>query len=208
MPQPVRRFLLEVAIGALMLFLARSGSALDPNKAITQYHQDAWTERDGLPQGTVQAMTQTRDGYLWIGTRDGLARFDGVTFTVFRAAITEGLLANDIRALSEDRAGRLWIGTFNGGLSCYAEGKFRVYTAGEGLPGRGVLEILEARNGVVWFGTWDGRARFEGGESFPPHAPMASWVATVFPSARMRRASFGRQRKARCTGGSAIVSSP
>ena len=111
----------KAIIGLTILMTAGSGFALDPSKAITQYYLDVWTERDGLPQGTVQAITQTRDGYLWIGTRDGLARFDGVAFTVFRFEINASLCADDIRALREDTAGRLWIGTFKGGLSCYSE---------------------------------------------------------------------------------------
>ena len=108
----------------VLMLVAEQARALDPTKAITQYHLDIWTERDGLPQGSVQAITQTRDGYLWIGTRDGLARFDGVAFTVFRAETHEGLKSNDIRALCEDHSGQLWIGTFNGGLSRYYNGKF------------------------------------------------------------------------------------
>src|SRR5881628_2651326 len=158
------------ALSGLILFMGVGrGLALDPPKAITQYHQDVWTERNGFPQGSVQAITQTRDGYLWIGTRDGLARFDGVTFTVFRAETHEGMRANDIRALREDRGGRLWIGTFNGGLSCYTNGKFKTYTTQDGLPSNGVLEIFEDRNGVLWFGTWNGLARFESGKFVASH---------------------------------------
>ena len=72
-------------------------------------------------------MIQTRDGYLWVGTRDGLARFDGVKFTVFQAENNPGLESNDIRALYEDRSGQLWIGTFNGGVSRYRDGQFTGY---------------------------------------------------------------------------------
>src|SRR5262245_27254721 len=154
-----------------LLLWADSGLALDPAKAITQYHQDVWTERDGLPQGSVQAITQTRDGYLWIGTRDGLARFDGVSFTVFRAETTEGLPANDIRALREDRAGCLWIGTFSSGLSCYSHGEFKAFTVKDGLPNNGVLEIFEDHLGAVWFGTWNGLARLEAGVLAPFRRP-------------------------------------
>jgi len=133
--------------------------ALDPAKAITQYHQDVWTKSEGLPQSSVQVITQTRDGYLWIGTRDGLARFDGVTFTVFRAETHDGLQSNDIRALHEDRAGHLWIGTFNGGLSWLKDGKFLHYTAAEDWPRSGVLDVIEDRQGQLWLGTWNGVAR-------------------------------------------------
>lgn len=138
------------------LLVAPSARALDPAKAVTQYHQDVWTESAGLPQSSVQAITQTRDGYLWIGTRDGLARFDGVTFTVFRAETNEGLHSNDIRALYEDREGNLWIGTFNGGLSQFKDGKIIHQKA---LSGSGVLDILEDREGSLWLGTWTGVAR-------------------------------------------------
>src|ERR1041385_6042843 len=105
---------LQLAPPLYSLFLAPLASALDPSTAITQYHQDVWSEGDGLPQGSVQTVIQTRDGYLWVGTRDGLARFDGVKFTVFQAENTPGLESNDIRALCEDRSGVIWIGTFNG----------------------------------------------------------------------------------------------
>ncbi len=87
--------------------MATSTYALDPTKTVTQYHLDVCTERHGLPQGSVQALTQTRDGYLWIGTRDGLARFDGVAFTVFRTDSHEGLGSDDIRVLREDSSERL-----------------------------------------------------------------------------------------------------
>ena len=113
---------------AIPVLVATDAFSLDSSTAIAQYHLDAWSEKDGLPQGSVQAITQTRDGYLWIGTRDGLARFDGVKFTVFRAGNSPGLESNDIRALHEDRAGQLWIGTFNGGLSRFRDGKFTCST--------------------------------------------------------------------------------
>lgn len=135
-------------------------AALEAGKAITQYRQDVWTERDGLPQSSVHAIAQTKDGYLWVGTRDGLARFDGVTFTVFNADQTQGLGANDIRALYEDSEGTLWIGTFNGGVSRYRDGQFTLFTQADGLPSNGVLEIVQDRDGSLWMGTWAGVARW------------------------------------------------
>jgi ligand-binding sensor domain-containing protein/signal transduction histidine kinase len=137
--------------------------ALAPNKSLSQYHQDFWTEENGLPQASVQAITQTKNGYIWVGTRDGLARFDGLKFTIFRGSEHPGLLSDDIRSLHEDNLGRLWIGTFNGGVSCLENGTFRAYSAEQGLNTGGVLEILQDRQGKLWFGTWGGITRFNRG---------------------------------------------
>jgi len=156
------RIRLSAQVIVACLVTVAPSHALDPSKAVTQYQLDVWTERNGLPQGSVQAITQTRDGYLWIATRDGLARFDGVAFTVFRSETTQGLPSNDIRALKEDRHSRLWVGTFNGGLSCYSNGQFRAFTRKDGLPSNGVLDIFEDRNGTIWFGTWNGLVRYDG----------------------------------------------
>lgn len=78
----------------------------------------------GLPQASVNALLQARDGYLWIGTYGGLVRFDGNTFKTFHTK-PGGLLSNRILSLHEDHHGRLWIGTEGGGISLYESGKFR-----------------------------------------------------------------------------------
>lgn len=79
----------------------------------------------GLPQASVNALLQGRDGYLWIGTYGGLVRFDGAAFKTFRAS-PDGLVSNRILALHEDRHGRLWIGTEGAGIALYESGRFRV----------------------------------------------------------------------------------
>jgi ligand-binding sensor domain-containing protein len=70
-----------------------------------QYHVDSWTTSEGLPQNSVQSILQTRDGYLWLTTFDGLVRFDGMRFTVFTRAGTPGIQSNRFTALYEDHAG-------------------------------------------------------------------------------------------------------
>ena len=89
------------------LILALSGLAQTP----ARYHHENWQTEQGLPQNSVPCIRQTRDGYLWLGTREGLARFDGVRFTIFDRRTTPSLLHNQIRHLLEDRAGNLWIST-------------------------------------------------------------------------------------------------
>ena len=97
-------------------------SALDPPDPSSQLVQERWSTAQGLPQDSVQAILQTRDGYLWIGTQEGLVRFDGRQFTVFDRQNTPALAHNNIQALCETRDGTLWIGT-NRGLVRYAGGQ-------------------------------------------------------------------------------------
>src|SRR5213596_2809565 len=130
--------------------------ALDPKKAITQYVHDAWTGEDGLPQNSILSIAQTRDGYLWLGTWGGLARFDGVRFTVFNRGNTEGLKNNYIYALHEDHDGSLWIGTGGGGLTRFRDGEFTTYSTRDGLSGNDLRSICEDRAGYLWVGTVGG----------------------------------------------------
>ena len=80
----------------------------------------AWTTVDGLPHNSIRAIVQTRDGYLWLATHAGLARFDGVRFQVYDTR-NSGLRHNEVRALAEDGDGTLWVGT-TGGLALYRDG--------------------------------------------------------------------------------------
>jgi len=133
---------------------ARNALALDPKKAITQYVHDVWKMDQGLPQDNVHAVRQTRDGYLWIGTFDGgLARFDGVRFTVFDPGNTPGLTSTNINDLLEDSEGSLWIGTVGGGISRLRDGKFTSFTTKDGLSGNSISSIRGDRSGNIWAGT-------------------------------------------------------
>lgn len=73
-----------------------------------------WTTEEGLPQNTVTSIVQTRDGYIWLGTFGGLARFDGIRFTVFDSASMPNLTSSRILSLFEDSYGTLWIGAETG----------------------------------------------------------------------------------------------
>src|ERR1039457_474580 len=110
-------FVWAVVVGvALRLSAAESR----PEAAPVSYHVARYTTEQGLPQNTIRALLQTRDGYLWIGTLAGLARFDGVAFDVFNAGNTPEMINDAINALAEDRQdGTLWINTGNGLLRYY-----------------------------------------------------------------------------------------
>ncbi len=151
------------AIGLYVLLLAiaavhpaHADSGLDPAKPIKQLHQDVWGTEEGLPQNTVPAILQSREGYLWFGTELGLVRFDGLGFTVFDKSNTPELKSNVVDALLEDRSGDLWIGTMGGGLTELHNGKFATFTTREGLSSDSVLTLLEDRAGDLWIGTQGG----------------------------------------------------
>src|SRR5262249_13326778 len=95
---------------------------------------DSWTTEDGLPQNSINAILQTRDGYLWLATYGGLVRYDGVQFTSFTKGNTKGLNSNRVVSLMEAGDGALWIGTEDGGVSRLKDGAFTPYTTSDGLP--------------------------------------------------------------------------
>ena len=92
--------------------------------AQAQYRFDQWTADDGLPQNSVNGIVQTRDGYLWLATVDGLARFDGVRFTVFNRSNSPGIVNNRFVSLFEAASGDLWAGTEESGVVRYHQGRF------------------------------------------------------------------------------------
>jgi signal transduction histidine kinase/ligand-binding sensor domain-containing protein len=126
---------------------------LDPAKAVTQYSIDAWTTENGLPQNTVNAIQQTPDGYLWFGTYEGLARFDGVRFTLFRKGRPAGLREDGVRALCVDSVGALWVGTNGGGLTRLLNGEFSHHSPGEGPANDMVWALAPDPDGGVLVGT-------------------------------------------------------
>jgi ligand-binding sensor domain-containing protein/AraC-like DNA-binding protein len=129
---------------------------LDPGKEISDYIHEAWQTENGLPQSCVQAITQTRDGYLWLGTQEGLVRFDGLRFVIFDKSNTKEIKKNYIQTLLESKEGTLWIGTMGGGLIQLKEGKFTTYTTNEGLSSNNILSTCEDSQGNLWIGTQGG----------------------------------------------------
>src|SRR4029453_14942230 len=99
----------------------------------SEYTHRLFGIEDGLPQNRVRALCQTPDGYLWIGTAEGLARFGGLRFTIFDQSNTPALHDDGIPTLRVGRDGALWIGTEGGGLVKYVGGVFRNYGSSEGL---------------------------------------------------------------------------
>jgi signal transduction histidine kinase len=160
-------------LGTLLVLQPAAAHGLDPARLITQYGLDVWLTRDGLPQNSVKAIVQTRDGYLWLGTWGGLARFDGVRFTTFNLATTPSLRDSRITALAEAPDGSLWIGTAAGGLIRLKDGGFTAYRSEddnsyEERSRWQIRSIARGRGGVLWIGTSGGGfRRFKDGRFGP-----------------------------------------
>jgi signal transduction histidine kinase/ligand-binding sensor domain-containing protein len=155
----------------------RSAAALDPHRALDQYIHDAWTSEDGLPQNSVRAIAQTKDGYLWLGTEEGLVRFDGVRFEVFDKTNTASITTSLVNVLAADQSGALWIGFQSPGLCRLERG--RVACVGREL---GVIDALAfSADGVGWIGTPKGIVRLERGVLHPVPGLASHRVRFISP---------------------------
>ena len=159
----------SAAAVALTLFCVLSldcpppAHALDPALDPAGYIIESWGLGEGLPQNSVTAVIQTRDGYIWLGTHSGLVRFDGQDFSIFNRWNTPELRSDRITALHEDEEGSLWVGTYGGGLHMLRGGAWRAYTEHEGLSNDFVTSMGGGAHGL-WVGTEDGLNRIAGGD--------------------------------------------
>ena len=129
------------------------------------YNFKLWQTQDGLPENTVQAFAQTKDGFLWVGTTGGLTRFDGDGFDVFDHTNTKALAESSILSLLVSHDGDLWVGTDGGGLVRYHKGRFDRFGARNGFEHAFVRTLFEDSRGVIWIGTDSGLFRLDtGGE--------------------------------------------
>lgn len=138
---------------------------------------DAGATEDGLPQNTVTAIVQTRDGYLWVGTYTGLARFDGLRFTVFDDNNSPGLASSRVTSLFEADDGTLWIGHETGEVSSYRAGHFATSKVPAKWTGGKIQDLATDAKGDVWLLNADGLlARLRDGLVLTPESGAASKV--------------------------------
>lgn len=143
---------------AWMLMTWRA-SALDPQKAITQFFHRAWGNAAGIEQ--VNSISQTPDGYLWIATINGLFRFDGVTFRLWEPNAGEPVLPGIPFHLLSTKNDDLWVGGV-GTLTLLRGGHSKVFTLRNPEERATVLALCEGENGIVWAGTSLGLYKFAG----------------------------------------------
>jgi signal transduction histidine kinase/ligand-binding sensor domain-containing protein len=142
---------------------AGPASALDPGRRLTQYLQRIWQTRQGLPQSSILAIHQTKDGYLWLGTADGLVRFDGVRFTSPDDLDGLALPKMSVLQLAEDSRLGLWIATSNAGLFRIDHGTIARFSKRDGLPSDRVTCLFRGRDNDLWACTDRGLARINDG---------------------------------------------
>ena len=190
--QPLPRLLLAVAccLGAVLPALAQP----------KPYAYHALTVADGLPENTVGEIEQDHLGFLWVGTHNGLARYDGTSFTVFKANPKDphSLSDRQVYALMEDATGDLWVGTAAGGLNHWdrATGHFRAFRHNPNDPHSlshdFVNDLLENEDGTLWVATDGGLDHFDPKtETFTRYPPPRDSTDVDFAVVVMNVVSVG-----------------
>ena len=153
---------IQLYISVVILFLSLLPLplvSLDPGKAIDQYIMDEWKIADGLPANTIRAITQTAEGFLWLGVGNNfvLARFDGITFKVYKNESNPGIKTSTIYDFFLDKKGKLWIGT-SGGLTRFhpQHADFKTFSLKDGIKGNGMYSICQDMKGNLWISSDDG----------------------------------------------------
>ncbi|MEK7782268.1 MAG: two-component regulator propeller domain-containing protein [Verrucomicrobiota bacterium] len=135
---------------------------------------ETWRSDNGLPQNTVTALLQTRRGYIWAGTYNGVVEFDGVRFKVFDSSNFKGLANSRVTSLLEDSRGDIWIGHDTGEVSRHADGKFSTVPLKAVLGRAPIKDFAEDESGDIWVLNQLGEAlRIKDGLLFRPPALMA-----------------------------------
>ena len=155
MPRTKPLTLLSVVATLLGLLIQHGlGQASTPPVVPARHQVKVWHDTDGLPQNSVFAVARTPAGYMWMGTAEGLVRFDGVRFTVFDTGNTPALGNSHVTSLLVDYAGTLWIGTAGGGLVRYRDEVFTNYSTRDGLSEDYITCLCEDQDGSLWVGTF------------------------------------------------------
>lgn len=148
----------------ILILLASSAftSARPTEVGFDGFSKTLWEAKDGLPDQTIQALAQTPDGSLWIGTKGGLLRFDGVQFTPYGQELAPEDLERGVNSLLVSRDGSLWIGTEGGGVIRYHNGQFERCPTSDGQTNSFIRTIFQDRKGNIWVGSDQGLFRFNG----------------------------------------------
>src|SRR5690242_8289863 len=148
-----------LARAAMLLLLALGCAgpvAATDNKPLSMYAREVWTTRDGLPHNQVNAIAQTREGYLWFATWGGIVRYNGQEFRTFGRANVPELRDNGMRGATVGPDGALVVSTSRGGVSVLRGERWQTYGRKEGLSQDEISAAVEDRNGRIWVATESG----------------------------------------------------
>ena len=134
--------------------------AVGSDRKIAQFVHKSWDAKSGAPPN-ITAITQTKDGYLWLASSKGLYRFDGMEFERFEPA-GETPTSGPVYSLLSTANGDLWVGSAAMGIGVVRNGKSRNYTTPDGLPEGAVLSMIETQDGLIWAATQGGLVNFDG----------------------------------------------
>ncbi len=154
-----------LTLAAFMAAMLGLSASAQPPSSDSRFTVDSWGTGQGFLDDSVLAITQTRDGYLWLGTLNGIVRFDGVRFTVFDESNTPKLPSSQIFRLFEDSHSNLWVGFSRAGAARISQGRVEPLKIGQGRPKGHLVSICEDSTGAVWMMTEDGQlGRFAHGQ--------------------------------------------
>ncbi len=158
----IRSLWLGVVTGAGLFLLPAQLLALDPARSVFQYNCRTWTRQSGLPVNAIRAITQTKDGYLWLGTQKGLIRFDGIEFTQISLPSNPQFRSQMVNTLSRSRWGGLWFGIDGGAVGFYDGSKNFTSLEKESWvsPQMNVRTLAEVQDGSLWVGSVKGTAHW------------------------------------------------
>ena len=175
--QPSTLFRRLLAVIACVVFSA-SVYGLDPMRSPSHYRFDEWTTIDGLPYPAIHKIYQTRDGFLWIGTSAGAARFDGISFSVFTKSTVPEMVDDEIHAIKEDAEGRLWLGTGHGVL-WYRNGEWTRPLLGAEVDDKQVRALWLEADGSMIIAQSNQLLSYKSGVLVPLSLPSNTEVARV-----------------------------
>ena len=146
----------SVWISLFFTFLQQPLLPLDPQKGLKDTIVTILTTKDGLPQNSVHRILQDKKGYIWIGTGQGLARYDGFNFKILNKFTTWEIKNNSITSMMISQQDELWFGTFGGGLVRLMDNKFKHFTTTDGITNDFIWAITQDQRQNIWVGSHGG----------------------------------------------------
>lgn len=150
-----------IAAAAMLALVTAPLAAADLLNVLTGYSLTSWGQKDGLPPSVIWAISQDREGYLWLGTDAGPMRFDGVRFLLWQSQGPTRLPEAPVRAICASRDGSIWLGFGEpGGVSRLKDGAIQNFGPGDGLALGVITMLVEEPDGTIWAGNRAGLYTF------------------------------------------------